>query len=95
MKEQKMIAQKIISNGRNQEGTGLLSWEDSASQIIEGYAENKKQNALQAIYTKIKAKLDGHNKSAIPVEDQFRLGQHNAYNEIIDIIESEMGRNEA
>jgi hypothetical protein len=94
MKEPKMIAQKIIINSRNKEGTALMSWEESASHIIEGYGENKKQNALQSIHKKIKAKLDGHNKSVIPVEDQFRLGQHNAYNEMIDIIESEMENNE-
>lgn len=46
-KEALQIAQKIISNGRDQEGTGLISWEKSASYLIEGYGENKKQNALQ------------------------------------------------
>lgn len=47
MEQAERIAQKIVLNAKDQSGTGLLSWQDSAASIIIKYAEDERLDALQ------------------------------------------------
>lgn len=91
MKESEMIAQKVIKNAREQEGSGLLSWQESAGHLIGDYAESKKLDALQRVEKQVQKNIDDYNNSPIDAADQHSLGEFHAYQKVLQVIKDVKG----